>query len=238
MIVADFASKDKARINAARAKLVELLQGVFSQEQWLIAPATEEYTPANKASQWANELHKAEEDFLGAGGEAKLAEWLGPIHYVAVTVTYRALFSPSPVRDNAGWRLSWLALPAPGVCVVGLAHHYQGTPAQDKLGRASNFLFEVLEDQAKRLDPPIQLGNLGRKVTHDDWDSGGLTSADVEIAGKTWPGNLPLRFSRNTTTKKVLSTFVTIRTLPASTTDEQVAEIAEAFHSLMKRMVA
>jgi hypothetical protein len=238
VVVADFASKDVVRITSARDRLVQLLGSVFPDELWLITPSTEEYTAANKSSQWANELHKAETDFLGPGGEAKLTEWLGTVHYVAVTVTNRNLFSPGSVRDNAGWRLSWLAMPAPRVCAVGLAHHYQGTPAQDKLGRASNFLFDVLEAQSKRLEPAIDLGQLGRKIRREDWEEGGLTSENVDVAGTPWPGNLPLRFARNTTTKKVLSTFITIRSLPMATTDHELTEIATVFHSLMKRMVA
>lgn len=215
------------------------LETLFPNDKWAVGLSVVEWTGENKKSLWENELQAEQRNWLEeqAGGRTEYALWLGSVHYLSVTVTSRQLFSEDAIRDNAGWRLSYLSLPAPRVFIVGLAHHYQQTPSQKKLADASNFLYDLLSTQLKSEDGP-DLSSLGRKVVAADWDGTGLTGSNVRIGNGTWPGRLPLKMARNTTTKKILSTFITVSSITLDTSDSQLEEGARAYKRLVEQMIA
>ena len=219
-------------------ELAALTSDVFRGDDWTVTNQLEPWTEDNKENIWRNELSPANRDALGGdAGKIAFFGWLGAVHFAAVHVMSRKLFD-GHVRANAGWRLTVLALPAPRVFISGLAHHYQGTPAQNLLGAVSNFLHDLLSEQLAESPTPLDAEVHGRKVSRDDWDFGGLTEPNESVAGVEWQGALPLRLARTTTTKKTLSTFITVRKHSAATTDGDFRDHLEAYLRLMRNMVS
>lgn len=236
-IADDIRSSNENSVTAALARLHAQLESVFVEGNWKVEDHIERWTGENKDSLWKHDVkakHKAVLEDLG--GESSWREWLGDVHYASATVTARRLFRDGSVRDNTGWRLTYMALPAPRVFISGLAHHYQGRPAQNLLGNASNFLYDLLESQLGRKQE-VDRSVLGRKIQPADWDGEGLTDAEITINGKKWPGRMPLVLARNTTTKKILSTFISVSAVPPGTTDESLRAEQERYLALMNWMV-
>lgn len=219
-------------------ELTALVAEVFHGDGWTVTHELEPWTEKNKENIWRNELAPSIREALGGdAGKAAFFGWLGAIHFAAAHVMSRKVFDDRP-RANAGWRLSMMALPAPRVLISGLAHHYQGTPAQNLLSTVSHFLHDLLSEQLVGSPTPLDPEIYGRKVGRDDWDFGGLTEPDQSVAGVDWPGSLPLRLARTTTTKKTLSTFITLKKHSASTADADLREHLEAYLRLMRNMVS
>jgi hypothetical protein len=195
------------------------------------------WTPEGKENVWRNELRDVDKVALGgAGGKPSFINWLGDIHFVAASVASVNFFGQARVRSNAGWRLTLMALPPLRVFVAGLAHHYQGTPAQNRLAEVSNFFYDLLEAQLRETPTPLDPTVFGRKVSRDDWDLAGLTSPGLVVGQLRWAGAPPLRLARTTTAKKILSTFITIRVLDGATSDSALEELLLRYRELMNVM--
>ena len=239
MVASDIISANQTQAEGALKSLSGIAGLYFPKSAWVLDETVALWSEQSKNNIWENELHVPDRAFFENGpGRAAFNEWLGEIHYLALTITSRKVFGEEPVRENAGWRLAFVSLPPPKVFVIGLAHHYQGTPAQSKLAEVSNFLFELLAEQLKESGSQIDLSSIGRPVQAADWDGPGLTRPNQEIGGVQWAGDVPIRLARTTTVKKMLATWITIRSIPDQTSDEQLKQLVAQFEKLLSLMVS
>ena len=206
-------TRDYAQYESLVEEASAELSAVVDNDAWGIEFSADPYTPANKANLWKNETRANTRVSLEAAGkgEAEFGEWLGDIHFTSVAIYSQPLFSGGYQR-NKGWRVSAVGLPAADVVVVGLATHYQGGMAHNRLGRASAVLFDSivasLEESAAEL--------LGRKIEPSDWDHCSLMPNPITSVADVALGHeeqLRLKEIRTTTVKKMLASFVSIDVL-------------------------
>src|SRR5262249_15127099 len=120
-------------------------------------------------------------------------------------------------KDNQGWRVLLLSLPAAKAAGVGLASHYQGGQAHNKLAEGSNVLYDVAN--AGLAEAGEQTVLPGRKVRAEDWDRTGLMAGSildpcgVDISSVGDGEGLWLKDVRGTTVKKVIASWICVEPL-------------------------
>jgi 5-methylcytosine-specific restriction enzyme B len=213
---------------AAKAELAS----VFASPIWGVTGRAAAYSEDNVGSLWRNELNGPVRSALEAGGVdlAAFRDWLGEVHYLHVAAYLEDFFGR--YQENRGWRVLALSLPAAGIVVTGIASHYQGGQRHNRLGEASNLLFEHASAALARDGTAWP----GRKITAEDWDGVGLMASPPEkIAGVQLPAGQQcrLKYVRSTTVKKTLASFISVTSLQLAS--EQLAqELGEVMEELEK----
>ena len=201
-------ARTKDDFDAANGSARLGLAAIFPAERWGIELSSDEFTTANYANLWDNELPRGVKAALVAGGrdQAAFAEWLGGMHYTSAAVYAKRLFER--YQENRGWRVLSLGLPAFGLVAVGFASNYQSGQNHNLLAKASALLYE----HAKASIEAEGMAFPGREVVADDWDRGGLTGSLTEVAGVALPADvtLQLKGARTTTVKKILASYFSI----------------------------
>jgi 5-methylcytosine-specific restriction protein B len=211
-------SNDKTACDGYRAAALAELAALFPDGEWGFDAEFNYYTDANVSNLWSNELRRGIKNKLEAAslGEVDFKAWLGDVHFLNIGIYRKSLFDR--YRSNAGWRIILMSIPRAGAIVVGLASHYQNAQNHNKLGDVSNLLFDIASDA---LQSDGQTSMYGRKISSADWDQNGLipspigTVATINIA----PDVLYLKDIRTTTLKKILASFIAVKTLPSSATE-------------------
>lgn len=190
---------------------------VFNANDWELRLEPQPYTEANYGNIWQNEARRRLIRLLEEAGVGPVQYklWLGEMHYTRAIAAPKRLFTDG-YKDNQGWRLLALGLPAVGVIVVGLASHYQNAQNHSHLAATSNVFFEHISSLAEQHGVPM----CGRRVGPRDWDGTGLFTAprmmvgpaNVGAANADEPG-IWLKDVRTTTVKKVLASFMTLVSL-------------------------
>ena len=206
--------------DSSRKLLVSKLTSFLPNEQWGVDCNFVSYTEENKKNLWNNEICSTLKNRLikDRKSESDYAEWLGDIYYSYTSIYIKELFEK--YRGNAGWRIALISIPRANVIAIGISSHYQNAQNHKKLGRASNFFFDFTNEGL--LDIGFQLS--GRKIISEDWDGGGLLSAPITtVAGvdihDILPEGIQLKDIRNTTLKKTLASFISIKVLPYNIDD-------------------
>lgn len=191
------------------------LETIFSPDEWGLEIDINAYTRDNIQNLWNNELRKPVRRILEANGKSidDFGQWLGEIQFVNLSIYSKRLFDR--YRNNAGWRITVFSLPRADAIVVALTSHYQNAQNHNKLGVASNLLFDVIsEATSEGLRPEFP----GRKISSEDWDHAGLIDPPVtSVAGvDVLPNELWLKDIRTTTVKKTLASFITLSVVPVT----------------------
>lgn len=223
-------AKTPESFDERRVEAVADLQSATPGDGWEIRIEANGYSPSNYDNIWKNEARKSLVAALEAAGrdQSSYVAWLGGIHFTRAVIAPQALF-PDGYRDNQGWRISVLGIPAASVAAVGIASHYQNAQNHNHLRSASNTFF----DHITSLAAPREISVPGRKVHPDDWDRDGLFAAPhtlvdgVDVAGldASHPG-LWLKDVRTTTLKKVLASYITL--VPLDGPAALAAQLSEA----------
>lgn len=210
-------ARDSELFEAQRAGASAELAGLFPAAEWEVRLDAQLYASSNYDNIWNNEARRGLIHVLEAAniGTMQYREWLGEMHYTRVIAAPRRLFTDG-YKDNQGWRVLALGVPAVGVVVVGLASHYQNAQNHGHLASASNVFFEHISTIAVQRDVPMR----GRKVNPRDWEGTGLFTVprltvahvDVSAVNPAEPG-VWLKDVRTTTLKKVLASFMTLESL-------------------------
>lgn len=214
-----------ASVDEAEAAWVDALPTLsqrFAPDDWGIAKDVNSYGTGSHANLFRQEVPT---DFRNWLEEHQITadeygDYVGAIQFVSVQLFLLAVMPRG--RANTGWRVRLVGFPSLGLVVCGLGHHYQGTPAQSRLGRASGLIrsraLEVLDsDLRARLET-------WPAATAEDWDERGLFAefeepvrqiGTLDISGYDEDRGARLRMIRNTTVKKDLATFFAIKGLSA-----------------------
>jgi 5-methylcytosine-specific restriction enzyme B len=224
-------AKTTAAADGSKAAAKAELESIFPPDEWGLEFDVNAYTNENIQNLWNNELRRPVRRVLEADAKTidDFKQWLGEIQFVNLAVFSRRLFDR--YRNNAGWRITIFSLPRADAVVVALTSHYQNAQNHNKLGEASNMLFDVIAEAA-----PDDLQPLfpGRKVSASDWDHAGLIDQQVtSIAGvDITPNELWLKDIRTTTVKKTLASFITLAVVPATALGGAAACLASRLQEL------
>lgn len=207
-------ARTKAESDAHKETAYEELSSVFLPARWGIEIGVSEYSTNNKLNLWNNELRKRVRRAIEKTGSglADYSNWLQEIHYTIVGIYYKEVFQTH--KENIGWRVAIIAVPAARVIAIGLASHYQGGQQHNKLGQASNLLRDAAKDGLEASGTGLILS--GRYVTPEDWDRDGLiphtisSIAGVDLTNMVGIPNLILKDVRTTTVKKTIASYITI----------------------------
>ena len=233
-------AKTIAVADGSKAAAKAELESIFSPEEWGLEFDVNAYTNENIQNLWNNELRRPVRRLLEANAKTTddFKQWLGEIQFVNLAIYSRKLFDR--YRNNAGWRVTVFSLPRADAVVVALSSHYQNAQNHNKLGEASNLLYDVIAEAA--LDT-LESSFVGRKISAADWDHAGFIDpritlvAGVDIA----PYELWLKDIRTTTVKKTLASFITLAVVPATelsgTASSLVARLQE-LKSLAEHLIA
>jgi 5-methylcytosine-specific restriction protein B len=211
-------SNDKTTCDGFRSAALAELAALFPDGEWGVDADFNYYTDANISNLWSNELRRGIKNKLETAslGEVDYKAWLGDVHFLNIGIYRKSLFDR--YRSNAGWRIILMSIPRTGTVVVGLASHYQNAQNHKKLGDVSNLLYDIANDALKS---DGQASMYGRKISSADWDQNGLIPspigkvANINIA----PDVLYLKDIRTTTLKKILASFIAVKTLPSSASE-------------------
>jgi 5-methylcytosine-specific restriction protein B len=232
-------ARSEDEFNAARDAAAEELASIFAPAGWGLKLDLALYTEANLANIWQNELRASVRVLLEDEGKARhdYGEWLGAVHYVRVAAYRKALFET--YKDNQGWRVLLLSLPAANAAGVGLASHYQGGQAHNKLAEVSNVLYDVanagLSDGGGTSLP-------GRKVRADDWDRAGLIPepildvCGVDISSVGDGDGLWLKDVRTTTVKKVIASWISVEPLLPAAEDGDLEQALQRLEEIGRQL--
>jgi len=211
-------STDKTACEEYKVAALAELAILFPEAEWGVVDNFEYYTDDNVNNLWKNEIRKGIKKKIEAAslGKADYKAWLGDVHYLNIGIYRKSLFDH--YRNNAGWRIIVMSIPRAGAIVLGLASHYQNAQNHNKLGVASNLLFDIASEA---LQSDGQASMYGRKISNADWDQSGLIPSPIETVATVdiTPDFLYLKDIRTTTLKKILASFIAIKTLPSSTTE-------------------
>lgn len=221
-------SRDRAECESRRDAAVEELTGIFSAAAWGVEVQLNFYTTANIQNLWTNELRRGvRNQLVEAGvGDEEYGEWLGDTHFLSFEIYKKTLFER--YRSNAGWRIVVMGLPRAGVCILGIASHYQNAQNHNKLGSVSNLLYDYAADAMRKSGHQMY----GRKISSQDWDQDGLITQPISrVAGvDIQPDHLFLKDIRTTTLKKVLASFVSVKALESEISESQLrSELHDLF---------
>jgi 5-methylcytosine-specific restriction protein B len=219
-------ARSEEEFNAAREAATEELASVFSPSAWGLRLDLAPYTEANLSNIWQNELRASIRALLEDEGKGPddYAEWLGSVHYVRVVAYRTSLFET--YKDNQGWRVLLLSLPAANAAAVGFASHYQGGQAHNKLAEVSNLLFDVANAELADVGTALP----GRKVQPDDWDRAGIIPdpirdvCGVDISTFGEGDGLWLKDIRTTTVKKVIASWISVAPLAGDAAESGALE--------------
>lgn len=202
-------ARTTAVADGSKAAAKAELETIFSPDEWGLEFDVNAYTAENIQNLWNNELRRPVRRLLEANAKSAddFKQWLGEIQFVNLAIYSKRLFDR--YRNNAGWRITVFSIPRADAIVVALTSHYQNAQNHNKLGEASNLLYDVI---AGTSSPPFA----GRKVSAVDWDQAGLISPRVaSVAGvDISPNELWLKDIRTTTVKKTLASFITLAVVP------------------------
>jgi 5-methylcytosine-specific restriction protein B len=210
------------------------LEEIFRSAAWGSRIDVETYTGANYRNLWDNEMPKPIRRAFEEAGKTALEyeQWLQEVHYARVVVYRKSLFDQ--YQDNIGWRILLLSVPAVDASAVGIASHYQGGMAHNKLALASNALYDIA---AAGLEAEGYEGAMtGRKVVPEDWDGTGLIRnpvtdvVGVDVSTLTDGAGLPIKAVRSTTVKKTLASMITVTPFAPSSDDS--ASLGETLRQL------
>jgi hypothetical protein len=144
----------------------------------------------------------------------QFAEGLTEMQYNSIQAWLTKVF-PSGHQQNRGWRVRLIGFPSLQTIALGLASHYQSTPAQRVLGEASARIREIAV-KALGAEPDLKsFLDSYLAATRAHWDGSGLTPkritklGSLDISGYT--GDTEIRMARNTTVKKEIATFFAIK---------------------------
>lgn len=214
-------SSSKPTCEAERSSAIVELKGLFPETEWGVDEDFNYYTKANIDNLWSNELRRGVKNKIEAAGlhEENYKDWLGDVHFLNIVIYRKSLFDR--YRSNAGWRLILMALPRVGAILVGIASHYQNAQNHNKLGEVSNLLFDIASEA---LESDGQGSMYGRKISGIDWDQNGLFPTPLSsIAGVSIsPDVVFLKEMRTTTLKKILASFISVKVLPNTVTQEDL----------------
>lgn len=207
-------ARSSAEFDAVRAEATNELQDIFGDDAWGVRLSAITYTEENVHNLWRNEIRPAIRRQLEAQGrtEHDYRAWLAEIHYTQAVIYRSSLFGPESYKDNQGWRILLLSVPAVQGVAVGIASHYQGGQAHNKLAAASHCLFDIAEGGLERQGYAMP----GRKVAVADWDRTGILSAptfdvcDVDIRQVSDGAGLWLKDVRTTTVKKTIASYISL----------------------------
>lgn len=208
-------AKTTAVANESKATAKTELESIFPPAEWGVEFDVNPYTSDNIQNLWNNELRRPVRRLLEANAKTvdDFKQWLGEIQFVNLAIYSRKLFDK--YRNNAGWRITIFSLPRAGAVVIALTSHYQNAQNHNRLGEASNLLYDVIAEAVPDTFQPLFTG---RKISAADWDHAGfidpeITSVvDVNIA----PNELWLKDIRTTTVKKTLASFITLAVVPTT----------------------
>lgn len=200
-------------------KLETTLDRLFPSGQWKTHC---DYNVYADESTYAN-LYKAESgkqfnEYLTKKGITveRYAETLGSIQFNAIRAQLISIF---PDRNGTkGWKVVMLGFPSLGLVLVGLEHHYGDSRSQAQLGEASRRLRTIA---LEHLPPDLPLLDEFPAATAADWDERGLMAnpvlsiGDLDISDFDAGRGAKLRFVRNTTAKKEISTLMFRKCLQA-----------------------
>jgi 5-methylcytosine-specific restriction enzyme B len=231
-----------ADARSSRSAAQTEMESIFRPSEWGIDIGIEEYNQQNKENLWRNELRRAIRRKMEEMGEsiADYAAWLEDIHYVYIGVYRKSVFAS--YRENVGWRVGIISVPAAGAIAMGIASHYQGGQNHNQLGRASNLLYDAARDGLAGAAATSVLP--GRKVGPDDWDRDGLilnpatTLAGVDLTSIPGIGNLILKDVRTTTVKKLIATYISIEALSATVANSEIHDKLSELNSVASTLAA
>ena len=211
-------ARSEDEFNAALEGAEEELASIFAPAGWGLKLELAPYTEANLGTIWRHEMRPSLRNLLESEGKTQhdYSEWLGHVHFVRVAVYRKALFET--YKDNRGWRVLLLSLPAANAAGVGLASHYQGGQDHNKLAEVSNVFYDIAK--AGLAEAGVDTALPGRKVRSDDWDRAGLIpepirevcGVDISVVGEG--EGLWLKDVRGTTAKKVIASWISVQPLP------------------------
>lgn len=208
-------ARTAAAANGSKAAAKAELESIFPPDEWGLEFDINAYTNDNIQNLWNNELRRPVRRLLEANAKTieDFKQWLGEIQFVNLAIFSRRLFDR--YRNNAGWRITIFSLPRADAIVVALTSHYQNAQNHNKLGAASNLLFDVIAEAVPDAFQPLFPG---RKISASDWDHSGIIHPQVtSIAGvDITPSELWLKDIRTTTVKKTLASFITLAVVPAT----------------------
>lgn len=220
-------ARNSSVADSDKSTLLSRLESFLPDEGWGIDCNFINYTGENKKNLWNNEIRSTLKNYLirNNKSESDYANWLGGVYYSYTSIYIKSLFEK--YRGNAGWRIALISIPRTNVIAIGLSSHYQNAQNHNNLGRVSNFFFDFTNDSLS--DAETQL--VGRKVASEDWDGSGLLQTPItSVAGldirNILPDGIQLKDIRNTTLKKTLASFISIKVLPSNIGDDELrAEI-------------
>lgn len=229
-------SRSAVETENSRATAISELEAIFPSQEWGIEIDVNKYTDENIQNLWGNELRAALKRALQEQGRttADFKNWLGDIQFVNVAIYSKKLFGR--YRSNAGWRVSLFSLPRADVVILAISSHYQNAQNHNKLGEASNLLFDVIEASKEDASSPEFLG---RPISSADWDRDGLILQPIDTVANTSiaPSVLFLKDIRTTTVKKTLASFITLSVIPtaglASSLHVRLTEVKHLAESLL-----
>lgn len=224
-------AKTAAAADGSKAAAKVELESIFPKDEWGLEFDVNAYTNDNIQNLWNNEMRRPVRRLLEANDKTidDFKQWLGEIQFVNLAIFSKKLFDR--YRNNAGWRITIFSLPRADAIVVALTSHYQNAQNHNKLGEASNLLFDVIVEAVPDTFHPLFPG---RKVSSSDWDHAGLIHPQVtSIAGvDITPNELWLKDIRTTTVKKTLASFITLAVVPASALDGGSSSLASRLQEL------
>ena len=241
MLLELLTSRTESDYETARVAGLTEFRSHFSGDSWSCFVERTPYTADNYNNLWNNELRSGVKNRLTASGlgTAEYGAWLGENHFIRAIAYSNLLFGDS-YKDNQGWRILALGIPAARVVAVGIASHYQQAQNHNHLGRASNVFFDHIQSTLAD-DPPM----IGRKVTPEDWDRAGLMNlpvtvlagVDVSDVSAENPG-LWLKDLRTTTLKKILASFILVDSItPGPGFDAAISESLDGLERIGARLL-
>lgn len=217
--------------------LIDRLKFIFPEDEWGIDCNLNEYSDENKQSIWDHETRAAIKKSIAKNSknQSDYKEWLGEVYFSFTSIYIKEVFDA--YRKNAGWRIALISIPRANIIAVGIASHYQNAQNHGKLGKVSNFFYDFTNDALA--NNGMQLP--GREITSSDWDRDGLfnspiTNVDgVDISSEV-PEGLYLKDVRNTTLKKILSSFISVKVLPSNIADSDLKQELQALATIAKTL--
>lgn len=215
-----------------------LIGTVFESPQWGITRSIIPF--GDRTSLYRHEITADFETWLEQQGidENKYAGHIFEVQYNSIQIYLQKLF-PEGYRENAGWRLRVVGYPSLKTIALGIAHHYQGTPAQGKISAVSSMLREVALDNLSNYGDLKSLLSSYPAPTSTDWDGEGLMPTPVHSVGDldiSSYGNARMRMARNTTVKKEIAAFIAIRGMGISTFLEEANTHLDTLRRIGERL--
>lgn len=200
---------------------LQSLEGYLSEDRWLTSYESVRYNDMSTYRNLFNsEMQRDFRNYLESQGVSveDYAGILGPVQYNVVRAQLKAVF---PDRNGTkGWKLVLQGFPSLQLVVLALGHHFGDARSQKNLGEASERLRPVAVAQLSDELVPLVEGYPAARPA--DWDDSGLMPSPVlaigslDISTYDSGSGAKLRFVRNTSAKKEISTFFLRHSMQAS----------------------